>query len=89
MHVPMLSWLTDAGVKFGMGVTRTSAKERWAIEGLDTVKGLPWDLHPDQVRAPRAVRADGEAPRLPPPRRELESSRSFYVQKKRARAVKQ
>lgn len=55
--------------------------DRWSQDDLDNLKGLPWDLHPDQIRPPRAVQ-DREAPRLPPMRLESDSARAFYVQRR-------
>lgn len=73
--------LTPNGVKFGTGVTRLSESERWSTEGLNELRGVPWELNP-RVREVRAVGVGDSVaiPRLP-----LASGgpvpRSFYVKR--------
>ena len=72
--------LTSEGVKFGTGVSRLAASERWSTEGLEELRGLPWDLQP-RLREARAV-ADAEGvsvPRFPHLPAGSPAPRSFYV----------
>ena len=58
--------LTAEGVKLGTGVSRLPAGDRWSTEGLEELRGLPWDLQPRVREARAVVDADGvSVPRLP------------------------
>lgn len=74
--------LTSEGVKFGTGVSRLSESERWSQEGLNELRGLPWDLQP-RVREARVERSGGEVcvPRLPSLPAGSPAPRSFYVKR--------
>ncbi|CAE7246360.1 HCN2, partial [Symbiodinium microadriaticum] len=58
--------LTSEGVKFGTGVSRLAASERWSTERLEELRGLPWDLQPRLREARAVVDAEGvSVPRFP------------------------
>ena len=74
--------LTPDGVKFGTGVSRLPETERWSQEGLQDLRGLPWDLQPRL----REVRVEGAGdgvvvPRLPCLPAGSPAPRSFYVKR--------
>eukprot|EP00439_Symbiodinium_sp_Y106_P055947 s2869_g7.t2 len=72
--------LTSEGVKFGTGVSRLAASERWSTEGLEELRGLPWDLQPRLREARAVVGAEGvSVPRFPHLPSGSPAPRSFYV----------
>ncbi|CAE7484287.1 unnamed protein product, partial [Symbiodinium sp. CCMP2456] len=72
--------LTSEGVKFGTGVSRLAASERWSVEGLEELRGLPWDLQPRLREARAVVGAEGvSVPRFPYLPSGSPAPRSFYV----------
>ena len=72
--------LTADGVKFGAGVSRLPAAERWSTQGLEELRGLPWDLRPRLREAQAVVDADGvSVPRFPHLPVGSSAPRSFYV----------
>ena len=72
--------LTEEGVTFGESAKRLPVEDRWALEGWDKLRGLPWDLKPKEREAPLDCQ-DDQAPvllqRPVPP----EVTREFYVRR--------
>ena len=73
--------LTESGVKFGHSASRLPERDRWSTEVVGKVKGVPWDLHPDIVRPPRAI-GERVAPKIAVLRPDEVPTRSFYVQQR-------
>ena len=47
--------LTSEGVVFGRLGRRVPEKERWSLEGWDSLRGVPWDMNPTGREQPRVV----------------------------------
>ena len=72
-HTGSIIGLTKDGVKFGESANRLPVEDRWNPEGWDELRGLPWDLKPQQREAP----ADGttSSPRA------CDTQMDFYVRR--------
>ena len=81
--------LTSEGVKFGTGVSRLAASERWSTEGLEELRGLPWDLQPRLREARAIVGSEGvSVPRFPHLPAGSPAPRSFYVTREDVKPAK-
>ena len=79
--------LSEDGLKIGQAVKRLPEDKRWTLDGLDELRGYPWDVKSrsrvsEGSHVPRLPAPSRDVPRIPPPIDVLPSlGRAFYVMK--------
>ena len=72
--------LTEDGLKIGAAVKRAAFDERWSSDGIEELKGLPWDIKSQRSQR-EATHVPRERPRLSPPD-PYPDARALYIKRK-------